>query len=514
MFIDARTLSDDTRLDADLAIIGAGPAGITLARALAGSAQRICLIEAGDMQFDSTSQAHYEGEIAGIDYPLAASRMRFFGGSSNHWGGYCRPLEPIDFERRDWVPNSGWPFSIDELLPYYAPACEIVEIAPARFDDRDYWQRQTEHTLPDLPSGRMSLRFFQFSPPTRFGQRYADELRRADNIDVLLNANVTNIAATGEGRSVRALKIATHNGLRHQVRARNYVLATGGLENPRTLLLSNDVVPAGLGNHNDQVGRHFMEHPHLSGFGSIVMADIARLPPIYRRRIRAEGRDANAAFIPSEAYIREKRLLNATFSVGEAAVYRADSVPDKPLGVRHMTMLGAARRLLGDHTQPPAMAADAHLGQWLGIGCACEQAPNPDSRVMLADSKDAFDLPRIKLDWRLTAQDRHSLVSNIRALAMEVGALGIGRMLIDIDDPDNWPEIVRGGSHHLGTTRMHDDPRHGVVDRNGKVHGIDNLYVTGSSVFTTGGAANPTLTIVALALRLADHLKKQGPQNG
>ncbi|MCB1801042.1 MAG: GMC family oxidoreductase [Gammaproteobacteria bacterium] len=513
MFIDARSLPDHTQLTADLAIIGGGPAGITLARALAATGQRICLIEAGDMQYDSISQAHYEGETTGISYPLAGSRMRFFGGSSNHWGGYCRPLEAIDFEPREWVENSGWPFTIDELLPWYGPACEVVEIGPPRFTDKEYWQEQTAHTLPELPSGRMALRFFQFSPPTHFGTRYGDELRQASNIDVLLNANVTNIAARSEGRSVRALKIATHNGLHHQVQARDYVLATGGLENARTLLLSNDVVAAGLGNQNDQVGRYFMEHPHLEGLGSIIMTDIARLPPIYRRRVRVEGRDGHVAFTPSDRHLREQHLLNATFSVGEAVIYRANTVADTPQVASHMTMLAAGRQLFGDRPWTAPSAPDAKVGQWLGIGCACEQVPNPDSRVMLADSKDAFDLPRIKLDWRLTEQDRHSVISHVRTLAMEIGALGVARMLLEFKNPDSWPEIVMGGSHHMGTTRMHDDPRHGVVDRNCKVHGCDNLYVAGSSVFPTSGAANPTLTIVALALRLADHLKTRGTRH-
>jgi choline dehydrogenase-like flavoprotein len=129
---------------------------------------------------------------------------------------------------------------------------------------------------------------------------------------------------------------------------------------------------------------------------------------------------------------------------------------------------------------------------------------------MLGDQRDALGLRRIRLDWRLAEADRRSLIAHVRNLATEFGALGIGRMRVDIGDPESWPAVVSGGSHHMGTTRMHDDPRQGVVDRDCRVHGLANLYVAGGSVFPTGGAANPTLTIVALTLRLADHLKARG----
>ena len=512
MYLDARTLPDQSRIDADLAIIGGGVAGITLARTLRGRGIRICVIESGGLAFDADTQALYDGENTGIVYPLVGNRLRYLGGSSNHWGGYCRPLDAIDFEARDWVPHSGWPFTIETLAPYYGPASEIVEISPMRFDDKAYWEAGTGQSLPDLPSGRMALRFVHFSPPTRFGQRYGDELGDDDNVDVLLNANVTRIGATAEGQHVEVLDIATLNGRHHQVRARHFVLATGGLENARMLLLSNDVVPAGLGNQHDLVGRYFMEHPHLSDFGEIVVGDIERVPLIYRRRLRVEQRDGGATFIASDGYLREQRLLNAAFMAGEAGKYRRDKPPEwlHPHAQEHQDMLRAAYKFIGVPRVTPDSPLPDKIGEWLGLGCACEQAPNPDSRVTLADETDALGLRRIRLNWQLTRQDRRSVVAHVRALAMEIGALGMGRMRMNIDDPDSWPELVAGGAHHMGTTRMHDDPRRGVVDRNGKVHGIDNLHIAGSSVFPTSGAANPTLTIVAMTLRLADHLKSLG----
>lgn len=512
MFTDARSLPDKTSLNSDLAIIGGGPAGITLARAFARSGVDVVLVEAGGLEPDAEVQALYQGENAGIEYPLEGARLRYLGGSSNHWGGYCRPLDPIDFEQRDWVPHSGWPFGIGELLPYYPAASEIVEIAPAHYDDVNYWRRKTGEDIPDLATGRMRQQYVHFSPPTHFGKRYGTELKQAKNIRVLLNANVVEIVAGENGGRAERLAIRTLTGLAHSLKAKYFVVATGGLENARMLLLSNSVVPAGLGNANDLVGRFFMEHPHMVGFGEIVAADLGRVPRIFRERVQADGHTVQVAFNPSEAFLRRRQLLNATFMAGVAGEYRSDvKVPpaEPQKAAAHMDMLRASRRFIAGGKGAVKPADPDYIGMWLGIGCACEQAPNPDSRVSLADERDVLGLPKIRLDWRLTEQDRRSIVEHMHSLAREFGALTMGRMVLHVEDDGLWPVQVNGGWHHMGTTRMSDDPQRGVVDRHCRVHGMENVYVAGSSVFPTSGSANPTLTLVALALRLADHLKER-----
>lgn len=512
MFIDARTIPDGTRLDADLAIIGGGPAGITLARAFARSAVSVVLAEAGDLHADADVQALYQGENAGIHYPLEGARLRFLGGSSNHWGGYCRPLDPIDFEQRDWVPYSGWPFGIDELLPFYPEAADIVEVAPGRYDDVDYWRQVTGESIPDLATQRMRLQFVHFSPPTRFGVRYGPELKQPENVRVLLNANVVEIKAAANARSAKQLDIRTLTGLSHTVVAKHFVVATGGLENARMLLLSNSVEAAGLGNRHDLVGRFFLEHPHMAGFGEIATADLKRVPRIFRERVKTGEYSVQAAFNPSESFLRQRRLLNATFMVGVAGEIRNDAKAPPAIShkaMAHMDMLLASRRFLADGRGAVKPEDTPYVGAWLGIGCACEQVPNPDCRVSLSDQRDVLGLPKIRLDWRLGEQDRRSVVEHMQSLALEFGALGMGRMNLQVEDDGLWPDQVNGGSHHMGTTRMSDDPKRGVVDRNCRVHGMENLYVAGSSVFPTSGSANPTLTLVALALRLAGHLKER-----
>ena len=509
MFTDALNLPDHTRLEADLAIIGGGPAGITLARTFIGTSVKVCLLEAGGESGESDVQALYTGENVGIDYSLIASRLRFFGGSSNHWGGFTRPLDPIDFQQRDWVPYSGWPFGIEELQPYYPKACDLVEVVPDRFDDIPYWEQITGESFPSFATGRMRPQFVQYSPPTRFGLRYGSELQQADNIQVVFHANVTDIATVESARAVTHLEVRTLSGPSHWVKAKYYVLATGGLENPRMLLLSNKTISAGLGNQHDQVGRFFMEHPHLGGCGEIVVADLNRVPKMFRERVQVNGNSANVAFNPTESFLRERRLLNATFMVGVAGKYPADTSSGTMTeqAAKHLDMLRAARPFLTDEILQTNAQGTELVGVWLGIGCACEQIPNPASRVSLAQERDNLGLQKIKLDWRLTQQDWNSLVEHTHSLALEFGAMEIGRMLMKLEDTGTWPDPVSGGNHHIGTTRMHDDPKQGVVDRHCRVHGVDNLYVSGSSVFPTSGAANPTLTLLALTLRLADHLK-------
>ncbi|MEN8174346.1 MAG: GMC family oxidoreductase [Pseudomonadota bacterium] len=507
MYLDARELPEYSPLEADVAIVGGGPAGITLARALAKSGAEILLVESGGLEPDAETQNLYHGQSVGIPYPLEGSRLRFLGGSSNHWGGYCLPLDEIDFEQRDWVPYSGWPISRDELAPYYAAASEIVEIAPARFDDAAYWEAETGEPLLPFPAGRLKHRFYQFSPPTRFGTRYGPELERQHNIRVVLHCNVTNIATGPAAEAVRHLDTRTLTGLSHRIHAKTYILATGGIENARLLLLSSDRVPSGLGNQHDLVGRFFMEHPHLGGFADVVLADPDRLATIYHDRILVKERPAQVAFVPTPDLLRRKRLLNASFTIALGEKYSGDETGDR--ASQHLDMLRAAAAIVSRGSEDLRPTGGTTIGARYGIGCACEQTPNPESRVTLSTQTDTLGLRRARLDWRLAEQDRRSVVEHMRSFAYEFGALGLGRIRLLVEDDGQWPDIVSGGSHHMGTTRMSHDPKTGVVDANCRVHGMSNLYVAGSSVFPTCGSANPTLTLVALAMRLADHLKSR-----
>lgn len=502
MLIDGRTLPDGSDLTADLAIIGAGAAGITIARELAGKQISVALIESGGEDFDEDAQSLADGDAVGIDYPLETARLRMLGGSTNHWGGWCRPLDAIDFEKRDWVPHSGWPITRAQLDAHYRRAQNICQIGPFAYDDPAYWQTASGGKMKPLPlAGAPSqTRFFLLSPPTKFGEVYKQDLKSAANIKTYLHTTTTEIVPTDDLASIDHLRLATFNGGRFTLKARFYVLATGGIDNARMLLASNSVAADGLGNGHDQVGRYFMEHPHLNGPGWTVVASPSQVAPYYAKPSTIAGTIVCGCFMPSPTYLRDNRLLNSIVTFHPREQVDADTDAFRT----DAQVLSAVRRL---HTR----ATSGDLGQRFGMNASCEQAPNPESRVTLSSERDKLGVPRLRLDWRLTAQDRDSLHQNLVGLARSFGLWGEARLQVLFKSGPVWEDPGGWGHHHMGTTRMGEDPKTSVVNADSRVHGISNLYVAGSSVFPTSGAANPTLTLVALSLRLADHLTTRFP---
>jgi choline dehydrogenase-like flavoprotein len=511
VLLDARSLPQDVEIDADICIVGAGAAGIAMARELAGQPLRVVLLESGGLDFDPDVQALYQGETVGA--PSAAldeSRLRYFGGTSNHWMGYCRPLDPEDFTARPWVRLSGWPFGPAELASWYARAGSVLEVEGADYGAA-HWQAHISPLLKGpLVTGRLRTAVFQQSPPTRLGERYRDELERADNVRVLLGANLVDIVTDAEARTVTGLDVACLDGRRFTVRPRIAVLACGGIENPRLLLNARGAAPAGLGNGHDMVGRCFMDHPTYEAADILlgVDPDLARPPAtqlidtmvgLAPAVEQAEGlcRFATYVFPHREAEAPGYRALrDITKSL------RRGRLPDQLWQLIGTTMgdLGGVaddlwRRFVAE---TPVLAVRIHP----------EVAPNPDSRVTLAPERCRLGLQRARLDWRIGEIDRRTIRRGLEILGEELGRHGLGRIrLAPWVLEDGFEVPGNGGYHHIGTTRMSDDPRQGVVDRHGLVHGMANLYVAGSSVFPTCGYANPTLTLVALALRLADRLK-------
>lgn len=511
MFIDGRQLPEGTLIETDLAIIGAGAAGISIARELAGTGISVALLESGGFEFDAETQDLYEGEMAGVNYPLTSSRLRYFGGTTNHWGGWCRPFEPIDFEKRDWVPYSGWPITRTDLDPYYTRALDVCQIRSSGFDDASEWAEGG--TPMPLAGDEVETRFFLYSPPTRFGRKYRPDIENAQNVTCYLNSNVLEIVPTENGVEVDHLRMGTLSGISFTVRPRVCVLACGGIENARVLLLSNSVESAGLGNRNDVVGRFFMEHPHVPSPATFLVSDLDLVANWYRNYTRVNRDTGNVVMrgclMMSDAYLRRTKRLGTvlTFApsrpiMAESATSAEEAAPNDPGAVLNPKILQLARST----TSTPAQGDE--VGWRFGVGCASEQEPNPASRITLSDQKDALGLPRTRLDWRLKKSDRDNLRANLEAIARAFGGWGEGRVQVLFPERDEWTEAEGWGNHHLGSTRMAEDPRHGVVDANCRVHGMSNLFIAGSSLFPTGATVNPTLTLVALALRLADHLKR------
>jgi choline dehydrogenase-like flavoprotein len=507
-------------IETDVCIIGAGAAGISLARRLADGRRRILLVESGGMDFDPDTQDLYSGQDLGRPYfDLAAARLRYFGGSTNHWEGWCGPMDAADFEKQEWIAYSGWPISLEDLMPYYREAQTFNELGAWGYDD-SIWSR-FGMDAPPVDREKLMTYFWQFADvPVRYGAKFMSEDLR-ERIDVLLMANATDIRLDTSGKAVEAVEVKSLNGKSALIKARQFVLACGGIENPRLLLASNSVQTKGIGNDRDLVGRYFMEHPHVS-VGRLVGPGLsdwmehyntfyidkvkyqpgAQVTPDLRRALNIAN--VVVEFFPVEdpnAGLSALRRLRDAVSADNRDWARMGEDLWRVVVDLDDVARQAWRRIVQNRG---AMASFSSLD----LLVRSEQTPNPASRVLLVDERDALGMPRAGLEWRLNEIDSLTVKAAVDVVAAEAGRLGIGRVkLLESVEAGDWMAEMVGGWHHMGTTRMADDASRGVVDRNCRVHGIDNLYIAGSSVFTTGGFTNPTLTIVALAYRLADHLK-------
>jgi len=392
------------------------------------------------------------------------------------------------------MPHTGWPFPRTALEPFYKHAQELVEAGPWIYDKGAEAVASKGAPLP-LAAGGVYTSWFQFSKtrgdvlPTHFGTRYEDALKRAAKVTVLLNANVTGIRLGADAKRVERLDVATLNGKHFSVTPRFTVLAAGGMENARLLLASNDVMKTGIGNQNDLVGRFFADNPIPRDVATLVVFAGSR-PPYYGNNIATDrGAVMRATFAPTADFMKT------------AGVAGSLTTMEQPV---EMDETGKAAVV----TTAIALGVDASNAKAYSLGCGMELAPDPDRRLTLTGDKDALGLPRLKLNMFIADSDFARYRRTLTELGRQLLASRTGMLRLNFDRPEEWQKTMDWGHHHLGTTRMHDDPRQGVVDANSAVHGIANLYVAGSSVFPSYSASNPTLNLIALTLRLADHLKK------
>jgi choline dehydrogenase-like flavoprotein len=524
MFIDARRISDGSIIEAEICVIGGGAAGITLGRELSGKGFRVCLLESGGLRMQRQTQQLCEGETVGIPYELDTTRSRYFGGSTNCWGGFSRPFEQFHFAKRDWVPESGWPISHGDLQPFYGRAHELCGIE-ATYDWESALASLNDDDVRPLPfaSGRLLTSITRLSKERRcFGKAYRGDLGRSDNVTVYLHANATDLQATENAASVKDVGVATFAGNKFRVRARWFILAAGAIENARLLLASTSVEARGLGNSSDCVGRYFMEHPRYKMAEVALSTSTTRISKAYMPRYALLRLPIAAEINIAHAVQKQEGLLDSAAYIdlvlkGEEA---ASTIAVKELfwdlwrGVRPRN---PAKRIAAVLSSPLSLVAfgwglfvpSESFVESRRITLITEQSPNRDSRITLSRQRDRLGLNKVKLDWRLTDLDRYTARRSAAILSQELERAGIltttnmlpGDGGDDVLAPTwNW--------HHMGTTRMHEDAKNGVVDADCRVHGIGNLYIAGSSVFPTAGNHAPTFTILSLALRLADHVQE------
>lgn len=515
MLIDFRRAGLGPQLEADVCVIGGGAAGITIANEIANHS--VIVLESGGLEFDPKIQKLYQGENPRDDFSLDTSRFRMLGGTTYAWGGWCSPLDAIDFQRRDWVTDSGWPITKQDLVPYYQRAQKVCELGRYRYDVAD-WSVLATKALAFDPA-KLEHRLWQLSPPTRFGQAYRGVLDKATNVRVLLNATVTQIVTGENGEAVKEVRIAALDGARASVRARSYVVACGGIESARLLLVSNTVEAKGLGNRHDLVGRYFMEHPHPDAGGVVIEGSVDRLRPYFDRRL--SGEDLVVGVGPSPRAQERQQILNSSIAVHDALRVEPTDGWDSLMKLSRAfsgfewpensgTHVFNVLRNLGSVIREEYLRATDGPIRGFSFTARTETAPRPSNRITLIRDRDALGLNRVRLDWAPNTLERVTVEKTMMLLAAEFGRLGVGRVRLNeflTESSARWSENLGWYGHHMGTTRMSENPRSGVVDVNCRVHGIANLYIASSSVFPTCGFANPTLTILALALRLADHIR-------
>ena len=547
MMLEASQLQSGTVLSTQLCIVGAGPAGISLALQFIGSGVDVVLVAGGKTGHDEAAQALYAGEVAdeALHSPLTEYRHRQLGGSSATWGGRCMPFDPIDFERRDFIAGSGWPIGHDDIAPFYPHANALAEAGDFEYDAR----KATDGGMLPIaagfdPASFDSDRIERFSCPTDFGDRYRHRLAKATNIRVLLDAHAVEIRASG-GKA-EAIVLRTLDGKEFTVEAERHVIAAGGIETARLLLASrSEAHPAGIGNAGDQVGRNYL--CHIAGtYGDLAFAPgtsvfhgydrawdgvycrrrMALRPEVQREhgignlvmRLHhprlpdpAHGRGILSAIYlakPFISYEYSKRLHGGEAMTLGHILRHGFNILREPFGVAGFLLNWVKVRTLAARKFPSLIVAPRNNRFTLDIHA--EQVPNLDSRVMLGAGLDVFGKPLARVDWRYKPKDIETVRVALELLRRDAAATG--KASLDFDPEGVAEAMLRDGAyggHHIGTTRMGADPQTGVVDRECRVFGTDNLYVAGSAIFPTSSQANPTLTIVAFSLRLAAHLKRE-----
>jgi hypothetical protein len=514
-------------LSYDVCIVGGGVSGLVIANELAETGMKIALVESGGKEYHQQSQDLYNANKVDFPFPNTSyTRLRFLGGSSNHWQNNTSPLSPLDFKKREGITNSGWPIQYDELVPYYSRAELYCGVGNDGYS-LERWLSASGMSDITASSSIIETRIAKvpFSP-TRFFEQYGNKLVHNTHVEVITFSNIVDIEFNENTQKVDRVTFKTLEGNQFLIAASTFIMCLGGIENARMLLHFNEKYSNKLGNQSNAVGRYLMEHPtpraaHLiakktseldlylgfkeqqktiSGFCSLTDQTVEDNATINLRM----------PFLPQSNYILSDGISSShiisqalsNFELPEDASTHAWNI----LSDIDMVIEGIGRKRfdirLFDHA--------AETGGY-EIPMMMEQTPDKDNRIILSNKKDVLGLSKINIEYRITDIDKQRLWRSLDICGKEIAKLGFGRLKILKERSLRlWRDQLGFSAHHIGTTRMSSDPSNGVVNENSRVFGTNNFYLGGSSVFPTGGSVPPTLTIVALSIRLAEHIKLGG----
>lgn len=451
----------------DYCIIGAGPAGITLAIKLAEKNKKILLVEGGGTDISYESQLLYEGDVVGDDYlSLDTCRLRYFGGTSNHWSGVCRTFDEIDFLGRTDFNLYEWPLKKSELDKYLIEAFDILEINTIKPDIKiNNWDIKKIH--------------FEKSPPVRFKDKYLDKIINSKDIFLTLNTNCINFETNGKSITQVVLK----NNVQKKIKSDNFILATGGIENSRILLWSNELTNSQIVKNTSSLGKYWMEHPNFN-VGEAIFFGKGKFNYFNDFLAITDQKKIELGILNNRIRFKQNQS-----SLGKNILELACYAPklSKFLKFNREQICGSI------------------------IQAVWEQEPFKENKVTLSKKLDYLGVPKTKLYWKKTKNDLMNVRKTLEVFASTFIKENIGRIKIyPYLNDGNFPSNENlASSHHIGGTRMSNNPNNGVVDKNCKVYGQENLYVLGSSIFPTGGYTNPTLPIIQFTIRLAEHLLKK-----
>ena len=493
MFKDLKNFPSNSILRYDICIVGTGPAGLSVAKQLLGTDLKIAILESGGLEPEPEYQELNEGINSGPSYlSLDSSRLRCFGGAGKLWAGHCAPFKSDEFDKKSYVPLSGWPISYDDLKVYYKQAAEMLGISYEKFYNKDllgntFKEKSFIEFIRD--NSFLTHEVYQFSNTKNrdFAEKYKTEFKASKNTDIIFHSTATKLNLVNKGNDVDSISIANLDGNNATIKAKIFVLACGALENPRILLASNKYNKNGIGNKSGFVGSCFMSHPGIDKVAEVYKTDNKSCIDK-----NFTNKNYKVAFTTSSNKRSESKILRHNLSLKDKLSFK-DKLINKKFSFFNIKC--------GRNKQK--------ITQNWNLSVGLEQPPRISNNLKLHDTKDALGMPKIDMFWdSLSKIEKDTVLKSVKIMARELGILGTGKIKFKkeflngksyiFDDPIN---------HHIGTTRMSDNPQTGVVDKNCKVFGLSNLYISSSSVFTTSSIVNPTYTIIALSLRLGEYLK-------